>query len=215
MEVQQHELLTLPPEAVVDQVQFPATLPPVIQPPYQFLVLIKYAVLIYEKLRHQNGINIRPTKLHLSYCKSNGPKVVRFEVNAILFKGAGNDGRVISPMLADTHNKLAALVLKIKANLSPVPAIDNGALSKLWYGCPSRWDHRPPRVTGGKKFVIFISRLRFYIEQRRQNFHRMLPVHFTIELFCPPRLLVPQNFGVLCGGNTSHTLNISPTFFCA
>lgn len=78
-------------------------------------------------LSHRKGIHIRPTKVHLSYCTSNGPKVVRLEVNAILFKGAGNDGRVVSPMRANTYNKLAAVVLKIKANLSPVPALDNVA----------------------------------------------------------------------------------------
>lgn len=53
---------------------------------------------------------------------------MRLEVNAILFKGAGNDGRVISPVRSDTYTKLAAVVLKIKANLSPVAALDNTAL---------------------------------------------------------------------------------------
>jgi hypothetical protein len=85
---------------VVDQIQVPATLPPGIQPRYQ-LVLIKYTILIYEKLRHQDGIHVRPTNVHLSYCTSNGPKAVRLETNAILFKGAGNDGRVVSPTRAD------------------------------------------------------------------------------------------------------------------
>lgn len=112
---------------MVDQVQVPATLPPGIQPSYQ-LVLIKYAISIYEKLKHQNGIHIRPTNVHLSHCTSIGPKAMRLEVNAILFKGAGNDGRVISPVRSDTYTKLAAVVLKIKANLSPVAALDNTAL---------------------------------------------------------------------------------------
>lgn len=39
----------------------------------------------------------------------------------------------------------------------------------------------------------------FLYQARKQNIHRMLPLHFTIELFCSPRLLVPQNFGALCG----------------
>jgi hypothetical protein len=126
MKVQRKEILTLPLEAVVDQVQVPATLPPGIQPPYQ-LILIKYAILISEKLRHQDGIHIRPTNVHLSYCTSNGPKAVRLEVNVVLFKGAGNDGRIVSPTLANKYTKLAALILKIKANLSQVPMLDNVA----------------------------------------------------------------------------------------
>jgi hypothetical protein len=116
----------LPLEAEVDQVHVPATLPPGIQPSYQ-LILIKYAILICEKLRHQDGIHIRPTNVHLSCCTSIGPKAVRLEVNAVLFKGAGNDGRVVSPMLANSYTKLAVLVLKIKANWLPVPMLDNAA----------------------------------------------------------------------------------------
>jgi len=34
---------------------------------------------------------------------------------------------IVSPMRADTYNKLTALFLKIKANLSSVPALDNMA----------------------------------------------------------------------------------------
>lgn len=41
--------------------------------------------------------------------------------------GAANDGRVVSPMRADTCTKLAALVRNIKVTLSPVPALDNMA----------------------------------------------------------------------------------------
>lgn len=52
---------------------------------------------------------------------------MRLEVSAVLFKGAGNEGRVVSPMLANKYTKLVALVLKIKANLSPVPMLDNAA----------------------------------------------------------------------------------------
>jgi hypothetical protein len=48
-------------------------------------------------------------------------------LNAILFKGTGNDVRVVSPMLAGKYNKLAVLVLKTKVNLSSVPALDNMA----------------------------------------------------------------------------------------
>lgn len=49
------------------------------------------------------------------------------ELNVVLFKVAGNDGRIVPPMRADKYTKLAALVLKIKVNLSPVPVLDNTA----------------------------------------------------------------------------------------
>jgi len=58
----------------------------------------------------------------------------------------------------------------------------------------------------GGNFVIFISKVRFYIEQGRQNIRRTLPLYFTIELFCSPRLLLPQNIGALCGGTPRTTL---------
>lgn len=72
--------------------------------PQYKLVLIKYAIvmLVYEKLRHQNGIHIRPTNVYLWHCTSNGPIAMRLEVNALLLKGAGNDGRIVSPVRADT-----------------------------------------------------------------------------------------------------------------
>ena len=155
---------------MVDQVQVPATLPPGIQPPYK-LVLIKYAILIYEQLRHQNGIHIRPTNVYLWPRTSTGPKAMRIEVNAILFKGAGNDGRVVSPVRADAYTKLVALVLKMKANLSPVPALDNTApYLNCGMGAPLGGITDPPGSPGGGKFVIFISKIRFYIEQGSKIF---------------------------------------------
>lgn len=79
---------------------------------------------MYEKLRHQDGIHIRPTKYIYRMHIKNGPKATRPEVNATLFKGARNNGRLASHMRADTYAKLAALVLKIKVKLSPVSALD-------------------------------------------------------------------------------------------
>jgi hypothetical protein len=58
----------------------------------------------------------------------------------------------------------------------------------------------------GGNFVLFIGKVRFYIEPGRQNIRRTLPLYFTIELFCSPRLLVPQNFGALCAGTPRTTL---------
>jgi hypothetical protein len=65
----------------------------------------------------------------------------------------------------------AALVLKIKANLSPVPALDNTApYLNCGMGAPPGGITDSPGPPGGGKFVIFISKIRFYIEQGSKTF---------------------------------------------
>jgi len=92
---------------------------------------------------------------------------MRLEVNA----GAGNDGRVVSPVRANTYTKLANLILKIKANLSPVPALHNTApYLNRGMDAPLGGITDPPGSPGDGKFVILISKIRFYIEQGSKTF---------------------------------------------
>lgn len=82
--------------------------------------------------------------------------------------GAGNNGSLVSHVRADTNSKLAALVLKIEVNLSPVPALDNMApCLNCGMGAHIGVITDPPGSPGGGKFVIFIGKTRFYIEKIR------------------------------------------------